>query len=187
MTRPARPAPDGPADRPVAVLARFADPSSLRGALLALRREGFTRIESHSPFPLAELPEPADTGRWTIVATAAGGWLLGAALALAIQLWANLDYPLNIGGRPLLAWTAFSLPMIQFATLAAVIGAVGAFLHRCGFPHLSHPVFTVEEFRAASADGFFLSIGREDPIYTAARAAAALRRAGALWVRELPP
>lgn len=169
------------------VLARFADDQALIRGAEALRRDGYTRFDTHSPYPIEELGEVMEVRAWPIAIAAALAGLGGAAAALAVQVYANLDYPLNIGGRAVLAWTAFSLPALQFGTLAAVIGAIAALLVMSGLPRLSHPVFDDDRFRDATDDGFFISVDGGDPRFAPDRAAAALKRAGAVWVRELPP
>lgn len=168
------------------LIARFADADALVRGLDAVRDRGFTRLDAFTPLPLEALHDRMPVSRWPIPLLAlAGGIALGLA-ALAIQVWANLDYPINVGGRPLLAWTAFSLPTLQFAALGAVAGAVLAMLALNGLPRLHHPVFAAPEFASVTGDGFFLLIEHRDPLFTPARAEAALRAAGALWVRPLP-
>lgn len=168
------------------ILGRFPDAGTLVRGVHALRREGYARIDTHSPYPIDELAGALGVRVWPVVAAALLFGLGGIATALALQAYANLDYPLNIGGRAVLSWTAFSLPALQFGTLASVIGAVGAFLVMAGLPRLSHPVFNDDRFRTATDNGFFISIDAADGRFAPRRTADALRRAGAVWVEELP-
>lgn len=186
MTATLPPTAEAPTRRTVAVLGRFADADSLRQGAERLARDGYTRFDAHSPFPVEGLEGLVRVPVWPILLAAALFGIGGVAVALGIQVYANLDYPLNVGGRALLAWTAFSLPALQFGTLGAVAGAFLAFLWLCGLPRLAHPVFGDPRFADASGDGFFLSIDTDDPRFAPDRAADALRRAGAVWVRELP-
>ena len=69
---------------------------------------------------------------------------------------AVIDYPINVGGRPLGSWPAFVPPAVEMAVLGAVLFGVVAMLTGNGLPRLHHPLFEVPEFERASADGFFL-------------------------------
>lgn len=169
-----------------ALLGEFAGPDALEAAMEALRRRGFTRLEAHAPYPLDWMRRQAGVRRWPLPVGAAVAAVGGFALSLAVQAHAHLDYPLNVGGRPVLAWTAFLLPALQFAALSAVIAAAVGMLLANGLPRLHHPLFEVERFRAVTDDGFFLSVAAADPLFTPGRVEAALREAGALRVWEVP-
>ncbi len=75
-----------------------------------------------------------------------------------------IDYPLNIGGRPLFSWPAYIPITFELTILfAAVFGVLGLFAVT-RFPQPYHPVFNSDEFSAhASQDGFFLDIEANDP------------------------
>src|SRR3546814_14224262 len=45
------------------------------------------------------------------------GGVFGLVFAYAMQIATNLDYPLNIGGRPLIAWQAFALIGFELTVL----------------------------------------------------------------------
>ena len=62
-----------------------------------------------------------------------------------------VDYPINVGGRPLGSWPAFLPPAIEMAVLGAVLFGVIAMLIGNGLPRLHHPLFGVPEFERASA------------------------------------
>lgn len=167
------------------IVAEFARAEALAEAVAAAREAGYTRLEAFSPFPLGPvaraLGESPRALPW--IATAAG--LTGAAVQYGSQVWLNaVDYPLNVGGRPLHSWPAFVPATIIVAILWAGLAAILAFLVAARLPRLHHPVFAVPGFERASEDRFFLLIGAEDPLFD--RAGAFLAGLGPLAVREVP-
>ncbi|HEV8336637.1 MAG TPA: DUF3341 domain-containing protein [Candidatus Polarisedimenticolia bacterium] len=151
------------------LMAEFADATSIVAAARRAHAEGYRRIDGYSPFPIEELGEALGTrtrGRLPKIVFAGG--LLGCAAGFGLQYWCSaVDYPLNIGGKPLNSWPSF-IPItfeltILFASLAAVLGMLGL----NGLPRPYHPVFNVPEFRLASRDRFFLCIEASDPKFDA--------------------
>lgn len=141
------------------LLAEFADARALVTAMGEARARGHRRLEAFSPFPLEAL-EPADR---RVSYIALGGGLLGAALGLLMQVGGSLDYPLDIGGRPLLAWPSFITVTFVLAVLFAVLATVLGLLLCCRLPRLNHPLFEAEAFARASEDRFLLLVVDEPP------------------------
>lgn len=150
------------------VAARFDGPDALLHAAHAARAAGY-RIDAFTPFPLAavnRLAGPADPAiPWTTFLSAVAGALFGLWMGWYINV---VEYPLDVGGRPMAAWPAFILPAFELAVLFATLGALGIMLARNGLPRLNHPLFDIPGFARASDDGFFLLL--ETPhVETAAR------------------
>ena len=53
-------------------------------------------------------------------------------------------------------------------------------------PRYSHPVSSVERFRAASSDAFFLCVESSDPRFELEKTKQALQRCGAIQISEVP-
>ena len=147
------------------LMAEFSDPTSPVSAARKSYAEGYRRMDGYSPFPIEELGEALGyhtRGRLPKLVFAGG--LFGCLAGFGMQYWCSvIDYPLNIGGKPLNSWPSF-IPItfemtILFASLAAVLGMLGL----NGLPRPYHPVFNVPEFRLASRDHFFLCIEAHDP------------------------
>ncbi|MFA7429764.1 MAG: DUF3341 domain-containing protein [Rhodospirillaceae bacterium] len=149
-------------------LAEFDSPAQLIEAVRTLRAEGYTHFDAHTPFPIEGLAEHMgfEENRVDPVHVMAG--LAAGAVALGIMLWANAySYPLNIGGRPLVAWAAFVLPTFEIGTLGATVAGVAAMLVLNRLPDTTHPLLAVERFHLASDDTFFLSLPASDPMFQA--------------------
>ena len=112
---------------------------------------------------------------------------IGAGIQYGSQYWLNaVDYPLNVGGRPLHSWPAFIPATLIVAILWAGAATLIALLFILNLPRLHHPVFAVPGFERASEDRFFLLISSRDPMFEPERCAAFLKRFEPQAVREVP-
>lgn len=163
-------------ERCYGMLADFAHPDRLLEAAHAAREAGYTRLEAYSPFMLPEL-EPL-LGQRSNRAYWAGiiGALIGGGLGLGMQIYANLSYPLDIGGRPLIALQGFAVITFLLTVTGGAIGALLGLLLFCRLPLLHHPLFETEAFRRATDDRFLLCIRADDPLFDEAGTA--------LWLAE---
>lgn len=168
------------------LIAEFDDPEALTRAVRAALGAGWTRFEAYSPHPVpdAETAMGLSGARvgWSAVTA---GVLAGiSALALAWYL-SGTAYPLEVGGRPPVAWPAFLPGAYIVAVLWAALGAMFAMLWFNGLPRLHHPVFDVPGFDRASEDRFFLLLSAEDPVYAAESAKALLCAQSPLRIEAL--
>lgn len=168
------------------VIGRFDDPEQLLAAVRQLRQEGWRELEAFSPFPVDGLAEalqarPDRTPLWALL-----GGLLGAGISYLLQYYAAvIDYPLNIGGRPLHSWPAFIPLSIEFTLLGAALGLVSGLLLGSRLPSLRHPLFAVAGFEAASQDAFFVCIRPGGEGFDTATAATRLSGVGASDIQEV--
>jgi hypothetical protein len=169
------------------ILAEFANAEALRAAARHVRAHGYTRAEAYSPFPIDQLEEVLGIERnWVAPLTLLGG-ILGGAGGYFLQWYsAVVDYPLNIGGRPLHSWPAFIPATFELTILGAALAAVIAMLVQNGLPRLYHPLFEIDEFELASRNRFFLCLPSHDPVFAPGPARALLEERGPLLVREVP-
>lgn len=165
-------------------MAEFDRPEALAEAVEAARRAGYTRIEAFSPVPRRAVAHALGERPRALPWIAAAAGLAGAAVQYGSQVWMNaVDYPLNVGGRPLHSWPAFVPATIIVAILWAGTAAILAFLAAARLPRLHHPVFAVPGFERASEDRFFLMIAADDPL--CGEAHAFLQGLAPLAVREV--
>lgn len=151
-----------------ALLAEFAEPEALLAAVRAAREAGYRRIDAFTPFPVAGLTEAMGLPEGWLAWVGSTAFLVGGALGYLLQWYLNAaDYPLNVGGRPLAAWPAFTLPAFEIAVLFAAFASALAMLIKNRLPRLHHPLFDVPRFGLASRDRFFLAIDRADPLFEA--------------------
>jgi len=146
------------------LVAEFDRASALLEGVRRARAAGFARVEAYSPFSVEGMDEALGMTRNPIPLLTLLGGAAGAAIGFFIQWYsATIDYPINVGGRPLDSWPSFMPTTFEFAVLFAGFSAVIGVLALCGLPRLMHPLFNVEAFRRASADRFFLVLRSDDP------------------------
>jgi hypothetical protein len=146
------------------MIARFDTPTAIVMAARKAREAGYGKVNAYSPFPIEELSEAVGFHKDHVSKTVLLGGLAGAAGGFALQYWtAVIDYPINVGGRPLLSLPSFVPIIFESAILLAAFGAVLGMILMNGLPRPYHPVFNVPAFKRASRDSFFLCIKSEDP------------------------
>src|SRR3954469_11980307 len=139
------------------LLAEFKTADELLTAARAARAQGYQRIEAYSPFPVEGLDEAVGMGGNRVALGALLGGVAGGVGTYFMQWYsAVLDYPINVGGRPLHSWPVFLLVPFEVAVFAAALAGVIAMVRACGLPRLHPPVFAVAGFERASQDRCFL-------------------------------
>ncbi|MVW62503.1 DUF3341 domain-containing protein [Massilia sp. NEAU-DD11] len=168
-------------------MAEFPSADALCAAARHARDNGYTRVEAYSPFAIEGLDDivGADKG-WIAPLTLLGGILGGAGTYFLQWYAAVVDYPINIGGRPLHSWPAFIPATFEITILGAAAAAVLAMLVLNGLPRLYHPLFEVEEFELASRNRFFLCLPARDPVFAPGPARDLLEGLHPLLLREVP-
>lgn len=141
-----------------AVLAEFSRAEALLDGARQLRAAGFDNVEAFTPFPIEGLAETLGFHDQGVPRATLAGGIFGFVAGFFLQVGVNLDFPLDIGGRPLVPPQAFMLISFETMVLCAVIAAVASMLRRNGLPRLHHPLFDNPRFHLASDDRFFLAI-----------------------------
>ena len=108
------------------ILASYEYLDSTVDAIEGLRKAGFEEIKAYTPYPEHHIEHALGYGEspvrvWTLV-----GGVTGAATGLAFTSWTSIDWPLVVGGKPMISVPAF-VPIIfemavLFGALATVIG-----------------------------------------------------------------
>lgn len=145
-------------------LAQYDTSAKVLHAAEKVRKAGYTRWDTHTPFPVhgmdGAMGLPDSKVGWIVFFAG----LTGVSGAYLMMWWmGGVDYPLVVGGKP-----GFTLPssvpiMFELMVLLSSFGAILGMLHLNNLPRHHHPVFESERFRAASDDQFFISIEAEDP------------------------
>jgi len=148
----------------------------------ACRKRGYEIVDVYAPYPVHGLDRAMGLrpSRITWICFLLG--VLGAAGMLWFQIWTSaVDWPANIGGKPLNSLPAFIPVAFESAVLAAGLGTVLALfissrLFPWSKPVLAHPRVT--------DDRFVLAICQTDADLDPGMAERLLREHGAIKVQE---
>jgi hypothetical protein len=174
------------ADPVYGVLAEFDSPEALTAAARKARDAGYRQLDAFTPFPVEGLARVLRLPRPNISWVGLIGGFAGCSFALLMQCYVNYDFPLNVGGRPLYAISAFAVVMFELTILFSALSMIIAMLWQNGLPRLNYPLFGAKRFYLASKDKFFLCIGAEDEKFEEERTSAFLRELGAASVERVP-
>jgi hypothetical protein len=151
-------------DAPIlGLLGEFGTADALLDAVKRTRTEGYRRLDTFTPYPVDGVAEALGIGDHKIGWLSVIGGAVGIAATLLLQIFVNLDYPLNAGGRPLIALPAFFVVDFEIMILCAVTFPIVGMLWMNRLPLLHHPLFGTPRFSLASDDRFFLYIEADDP------------------------
>jgi hypothetical protein len=146
------------------LLAEFDSAQALLNAAHKVRAAGFTKTDAYSPFPVHGLAEALGFREHLVPKFVLAAGLAGAAAGYGLEYWAQvIEFPLNIGGRPLFAWVSFIPPAFETTILFACFTAALSMLALNGLPQPYHPVFNAPRFSLATQDKFFLAVEATDP------------------------
>jgi hypothetical protein len=150
------------------LLAEFGDQEALLDAARRVRVQGYTFMDAYTPYPVEGLAEELGFRTTRVPLVVLIGGLLGASGGYFLQVWLNvLDYPINVGGRPLNSIPSWIIVTFELTILCAALFAVLGMLALNGLPRPYHPVFNVPEFALASTNRFFLAVEARDPRFDA--------------------
>jgi hypothetical protein len=155
------------AGRLYGMMAEFKEPAVFLAAIRSTRAAGYRRMDAYSPSPVDELSEAMGLGYTPVSLVVLVGGLFGAVLGYFLQYWAAaLDFPLNVGGRPLNSWVSFIPITFELAVLCGSLAALlFGVLAMNGLPRPYHSVFNVPAFARASRDRYFVCIEATDAMF----------------------
>jgi len=169
------------------LLAEFEAPAGLVAAAERARREGYRCMDAYAPFPVDGLAEALGFRHTRVPLITLVGGSIGGLGGYFMQYWITaINYPVNVGGRPLNSWPAFIPVTFELTVLGAALAAVLGMLALNGLPMPYHPVFHVPRFALASRDRFFLCIEAKDPKFDRQATRHFLKSLGSRDVFEVP-
>lgn len=148
------------------LMAEFRSADALLAAARRVGEAGYRRAEAYSPFPVDGVAEALGYARTHVPFFTFLGGLVGGLSGFFMEWYtAVVDYPVNVGGRPLDSWPMFIPVTFEMAVLGSAFAAVLAFLWGSGLPKLRHPLFGSPDFDLATRNRFFLCLRSDDPAF----------------------
>ena len=168
------------------LMAEFGDYEQILAASRCAYAEGYRRMDAYTPFPVEGLAEALGRSRTSIPFLVLLGGMTGGIGGYFMQAYSMaVDYPLNIGGRPLHSWPAFIPITFELTVLCAALTAFISVFLLNKLPEPYHPVFNAAGFERASQDRFFLCIEARDPKFSPEETHRFLERLGADAITEV--
>lgn len=173
-------------DNVYGLLAEFSDPGTLLHAAQEIRKAGYKHFDTHSPFPIHGMDRAMGLGNSKVGYITLIGGATGLALATWLQWWTSeIDYPINISGKPFFAYEPSIPVMFEVTVLLSALAAVVGMLALNGLPRPYNPLFYSENFARATDDAFFVHIAASDARFDQKQTDAFLRSIGALNVEVI--
>jgi hypothetical protein len=147
-------------------MAEFDAAVELVDAVKATRAAGYRHYDAYTPFPIEAVSEAMGEHHNRLPLLVLLGGIAGLVGGYALAYWTSvIDYPINVGGRPLHSWPAFIPITFETAVLGAAMATVLGMLGLNGLPMPYHPVFNVPRFALSTRNRFFLCIEATDPLF----------------------
>jgi hypothetical protein len=169
------------------LMAEFRTGDALLEAARRAREAGYRDVEAYAPYPVEGMAEAVGFRRNRVPLITLLGGVAGGLGGYFLQWYsAVIDYPINVGGRPLHSWPSFIPATFELTILGAALAAVLGMLAANGLPRLYHPVFNAPDFEQATRNRFFLCLPARDPNFDAGRSKAFLDSLQPMSVAEVP-
>ncbi len=169
------------------LMAKFNRQEDLITAARRTYEAGYRQFDTYSPYPVPQLAEAMHLkGSPLPFVILAGGIIGGLGAFLMMWFATGIDYPLNIGGRPLFSWPAYIPITFELTVLFGAFAGVLGMFAVTRFPMPYHPVFNSEDFNEHGAvDAFYLTIESSDPKYDPEQTRRFLEGLGSALVSEV--
>ncbi len=168
------------------LIAEFETPEQLIAAAKQARADGYRELDAFTPFPVPELVDVFELHDSRVLWLGLIGGFFGCGAALLMTVYVNFDFPINVGGRPQYALSAFAVIAFELTVLfAALFPAVGMLaLNR--LPRLNYPMFSAKASSRASRDRFLLCVFASDAKFDPTETERFLRQQEPLSVELVP-
>jgi hypothetical protein len=130
------------------LLASYEYLDSTVNAIEALRKAGFKQIRAYSPYPEHHIEaalgyDQSPVRVWTLVSG-----LTGAATGLALTTWTSVDWPLVVGGKPMVSIPPYVIIVFELTVLFGALGTIIGLFILSRLPAIRPAVVYDPEFSA---------------------------------------
>jgi hypothetical protein len=174
------------AREPYGLVAGFDKIDEFLDAVRAVRRAGFTKWDTHTPFVVHGLDDAMGIKPTKLPFVVFGAGLTGCAAGIGLQWFTNaFNYQFPISGKPMFSLPANIPIAFEMTILFAAISALIGMLAFNGLPRLSHPLHSSRLIKRATDDLFLVSIEAGDPAFDPVTTRELLESLGAMSVEAV--
>lgn len=124
------------------VVGFFDEPGSLLEATKKVRDARYENFDAFTPYPVHGLEHAQGLKRSPLPYVTFLAGLTGCVLGFLLQYWTSaVDWPINVGGKPMNSWPAFVPVMFEITVLLAALSTVGAMFLLNGLPNSKRKAF----------------------------------------------
>ena len=168
------------------LMAQYESAADIYSACEEVRDAGYSKWDACTPFAVHGLDKAMGLKPSNLPWLVFFGGLFGGTFGMSFMIWVSaIDYPLNIGGKPLLSIPAFIPVTFELTVLFSVFSAFFGLWFLCGLPKLFHPLFSNKSFEKVTDDKFFIVVEAEDPKFDLSMTKTLLEQTGATFVEEV--
>jgi hypothetical protein len=160
----------------------FLDEDTVVNAARKVRESGFSKFDAISPYPIHAMEEACGIKRSPIPYVTFGAGVVGLLAGLALTYYTSvIDWPINVGGKPLFSLPAFIPIIFELTVLFAALSSVGAFFYLCGMPKVDPPVIDKD----LTCHKFAIFIPENETGYNSERVEKMLTELGAVEIKKM--
>lgn len=160
----------------------FLDEDTVVNAARKVRESGFSKFDAISPYPIHAMEEACGIKRSPIPYVTFVAGVIGLIAGLALTYYTSvIDWPINVGGKPLFSLPAFIPIIFELTVLFAALCSVGAFFYLCGMPKVDPPVIDKD----LTCHKFAIFIPENETGYNSERVEKMLTELGAVEIKKM--
>lgn len=160
----------------------FLEEEVVVSAARKVREAGFTKFDAISPYPIHAMEEACGIKRSPIPYVTFIAGCVGLLAGLALTYYTSvIDWPINVGGKPMFSLPAFIPILFELTVLFAALSSVGAFFYLCGMPKVDPPTIDKD----LTSHKFAIFIPENDIGYNSDRVEKMLKELGASEIKKM--
>ena len=160
----------------------FTEESQVLHAALRTRESGYIKFDAISPYPIHGMEEACGIKRSTIPYVTFGAGILGLLASLGLVYYTSvMNWPINVGGKPLFSLPAFIPIIFEIMVLFAALCSVGALFFHAKMPKIDPPTIDKD----LTSHKFAIFIPENDVGYNEERITRMMNELGASEVKKM--
>jgi hypothetical protein len=170
------------AKRKSGVAGIFTDDEKILAAANKMREAGYKKFDAISPFPVHGMEDAIGIRRSGIPYVTFVAGLTGMAAGMGLQYWTSaVNWPINVGGKPMFSIPAFIPITFELTILFAALFSVGAMFFLNGLPQSNPPIIDPD----LTSHKFALWVPEDEEGYSVEKVEAFLKELGAEEIKRV--